>query len=983
MKKLKYIATILLAAVMLVFAAACTRTVPLDTPVNFVIDDAYTLYWRFVPAARSYNVLVTGVDSNYEEEIPSRVTHISLAHLAEGDYEIKVMAVGGSNNEVTSDWSETVEFHRDRESGLLYTVFNGNTEYAVTGVGTASGDVVLENVYRGKPVTAIAENAFRTTRRISSIVIPEGVRVIGDGAFYNCTNLTSVTMPDSVVSIGANIFQGCSKLASVRLPAQLSVIPDFAFAYCRALTQVEIPETVYYIGACAFYNCSALESIACPDLVYYVGQNAFDGDTALTSVSFGSGLWGVDQLAFSNCTALESVTFQETEALQLGGSVFQGCTALKSIELPEGTELLGDAVFYGCESLAKVTVPETVTAVGSYTFHGTALYETQAAEGNGFIYAGDWVVEATDELKATLQNFTPDLLREGTVGLANELFVLSTVNDRGTVIFQGAPQLLTVELAASVRYIGTNVFYCCLKLNSFTAEAGSELVSVGDYAFQGCTNLQTVRFRDGLRDIGSYAFWQCSSLTKNESNRTGSLVPDTVERIGTYAFNNSGRWTDAAKTDGVVYACNWVVGFNEETVASHTDIVLDDDIVGIADYAFYKNDELVSVENLDRALHIGRGAFFDCTALTEVALSVDLTEISDNAFSGCTGLVSVKMPLYLETIGLRAFYECSGLEAIDLSLTGVKEIGDNAFYNCTNVGSVLLSETLEYIGDAAFYGIDKVKDLVLPDSLVYVGANAFANCAALESITFGAGLQAIGAGAFQYCTALPSVTVPDTVLEIGGYAFYHCDALSSLDLGEGVQYIGTYAFGNTAIRSLVLPASLQWVDDYAFKSTFRLASVLMLGIPEEIGMHAFYGSSNLTFYIAADSSETEGKYWNTRWNSAFRPVVWNAAVSEEQYVTSIDVSAENLTNPYARGGMQGPVRAGYTFVGWATSEGGELVVYDANEWLVQWVNGALDDVTLYAVWEEGEPEEPEEDPETPGNTPVFPGFDDLFGDDYF
>ncbi len=935
MKKLKFFAIVLMAGLIAGLSSACTRIVPLDAPKGFVLDDNYTLYWGYVPGARSYTVRIENADGHGEEDVTARFTHVSLAYLAEGDYEIRVMAVGGSENEIVSAWSETVEFHRDRESGLVFTAINGNTEYAVTQVGTASGAVTVESVYRGKPVTEIAEDAFRGrgSSRVETVVIGEGVKTIGNNAFYNCTNLTEVQIPDTVTRIGTNLFQGCTKLAQVNLPEGITSIPDYTFAYCRALETFTIGSNVTFIGESAFYNCSALTEAEIPDAVSYIGPHAFDSDKALERLSVGKGITSVGDYAFYACSALSEVLFAEIEGqLTLGDHVFDGCLGIEAIELPEGLTNVGAYDFYRCSALSDVRIPESVTSVGAFAFRETAFYDAQSASGDGFIYADRWLVAATDECKLSLTVLTGDMLRADVVGIADQTFIVNMPTESGGVVTTGAPFLEEVSLAASIRYLGVYAFYRCPQLNKFTTEAGSELVSVGDRAFQNCSILRNVQFRNGLKEIGSYAFYNCTMITGGDN-----LVPASVERIGTYAFWGTGLWLQAAETDGVVYAGNWVVGFNNLV---DTAIVFKNGTVGISDFAFYQNEDVQNITGLAGAEHIGRGAFYGCSSLSLISLNYNLTEIADNTFSGCTSLFLANLPYNLKRIGLRAFYQCTMLDAIDLSVTDVETVGDYAFYGCFNVKNITLGSKLEDIGDYAFYGLDQIAELEIPGSVKEIGSHAFANCSALATVIFGENLEKIGTAAFMGCETLSGVTLPDSVKEVGNYAFYRCTSLVELDLGDGVEKIGTYAFARSGLTSLILPASVTKVGNYAFKGCTALESVLMLGVPLEIGAHAFYGGFP-TIYVAGDIAETTG--WNSRWNSSFRPVVWNCATEEGGLVSFVNDPA-NVTNPFARGGFSAPARKGYDFVGWATSPGGEAV-YGENEW-----QNAEQGVTLYAVW---------------------------------
>ena len=216
-------------------------------------------------------------------------------------------------------------------------------------------------------------------------------------------------------------------------------------------------------------------------------------------------------------------------------------------------------------------------------------------------------------------------------------------------------------------------------------------------------------------------------------------------------------------------------------------------------------------------------------------------------------------------------------------------------------------------------------------------------CSALKQVRIGANVAEIGEYAFSSCTALENIVIPGSVKSIGDYAFLNCAAVTELTLENGVENIGNYSFcGLEKLSNLVIPQSVKNIGNAAFRGCYNLASVVIPESVNQIGVHAFYACYKMTVFTDADGLP-EG--WNKRWNSSFCSVVWGCELSEDQaYVVSVTMDAEALENAEALGGIGGPARSGYTFSGWAISEGGP-VVYKAEE-LAFIPTGTV----LYAVW---------------------------------
>ncbi len=923
MKKIHYLFIVFVCIFLGIYLTSCNSS-KVATPSNIQIDENNNLIWDKVNDARSYEIKFLYVDDNTVETDQTRKVLYNLDNLKEGDYEISISSISGTNAK-NSDFSTPILFHKYFETGCVYTLINNNSEYAITKVGKASGTFVIEDYYRNKAVTEIAENAFKGSTKVEGITIGANVESIGKNAFYNCPKLTNIVIPESVRSIGASAFQNCRAIKSINIPKSIISLPEYTFAYCRGLEEVTLPDTLEDIGESCFQDCSSLKELVIPDSVTSIAKDSFAVCASLEKVSFGKGLETIGENAFVTCSSLQTVNFSNNSSLKvIGTNVFGDCKALVNVDLPDGLEEIGDTCFMGCSKLETVTIPDSVKSVGYYAFLRTKLQSSQIRDENILIYADKWVVGYNPSKDDQLANINSEIFRSDTVGIAEEVF--STVQT-----------IKTVTTPKTLKYIGQQAFANCTNLWKFTTSENS-LKSVGDYAFAYC-NLTNVSFGVGLEEIGSYAFLGNTQLDNN-SLSPYNWIPETVSRIGAYAFYNTKLWNSPRDGGNIVYAGNWVVGYKNDNLGS---VVLSFDtnrVAGVADYAFQKSTSLTSITGLANCKYIGEGAFYNCENLASVSLNRGLVDIKPYTFYNCKTLVKVTFPRTLKTIGDYAFYNCELLESVDLETTDTISIGDSAFRNCTNLKELLLSDYLEEIGALAFYNCVNILEVNLPDTLTKLGKKAFYKNLALKTLTIGTGLEVIPEAAFYNCESLTEIVIPNNIKTIGRKAFYNCTTVASLTLGDNVETISDYAFyGNKNIEELKFNVNLKSIGNYAFKGLEKVKTIILPKTIIEIGQHAFYGCKSMTIYT--DATELL-PHWHARLNSGRRPMFYGVTFDEQGKVLSIVVSKDLLINKNATGGISAPAD---NFSGWRDDEN---KIYSMEDIVALEIEGSL---KLYAIYE--------------------------------
>lgn len=107
----------------------------------------------------------------------------------------------------------------------------------------------------------IADSAFFSCSKLTTVKIHGGTTVIGENAFSNCKNLETVTFETDLYELKQNTFTSCEKLSKVELPKILNSICCNAFYGCKRLEEITIPKEVSIIEKNAFSNCNKLENV--------------------------------------------------------------------------------------------------------------------------------------------------------------------------------------------------------------------------------------------------------------------------------------------------------------------------------------------------------------------------------------------------------------------------------------------------------------------------------------------------------------------------------------------------------------------------------------------------------------------------------------------------------------------------------------------------------------------------------------------------
>lgn len=382
----------------------------------------------------------------------------------------------------------------------------GGTEI---GAEAFSGCTSLTAIIIPEGITKIHLEAFYRCKNLSSVTLPSTLTEIGSWAFAECESLEGIVLPDSVVWVSDRAFSDCRSLSSVKFGKAVELIMENAFLYCTSLKSVTLPGSLTELCNGAFACCSNLEDVTFEKGIDRLGFSVFSDCLKLDEITFTGSIaeWDnvfVPEDAFGNieikrikcadgviensepeAASLEyklapdgrsarvvgiggiadadiviDATYLGVPVTEIADNAFFGCSAVKSVIIPESVTKIGAHAFSLCSSLERITLPDSVTSIGEYAFH------------------------ACENLK------TADL-GESVVSI-------------GSNAFFACRRLENIDLGGKLQTIGDSAFFECVSLKSLTLP--KTLKSIGAMAFSECKSIESVTYS------GTAAEWKKIAL---------------------------------------------------------------------------------------------------------------------------------------------------------------------------------------------------------------------------------------------------------------------------------------------------------------------------------------------------------------------------------------------------------------------------------------------------------------------------------------
>ena len=324
------------------------------------------------------------------------------------------------------------------------------------------------------------------------------------------------------------------------------------------------------------------------------------------------------------------------------------------------------------------------------------------------------------------------------------------------------------------------------------------------------------------------------------------------------------------------------------------------------------------------------------TQIQKVVIEDGVTSIGGYAFAQCTNLVDIEIPDSVDTIEPDSFLFCESLERIYIPAT-VSNIGIGVFAMCKSLKAIEVDEqnTTFCSVDGALYSADmtylgawpigRSENVVVPDRVKVIVPMAFAGCE-MSEVSLPEGLEYIAMQSFLYCGGLETICIPASVTMIESAVFAECHSLKeigvaegnaifssekgalfgktddgekvlvewpagnseSVDIPEDIDQIAAYALCCCHMTDVVIPASVNKIEEGAFYLSPNLTEVKFKGNVPQINNTAFGTITATCYYPENDETWTEDKLQN--YNGS---LTWEA-YSEEDGSNS-GICGENVT----------------------------------------------------------------------------------------
>lgn len=571
-------------------------------------------------------------------------------------------------------------------------------------------------------ITVLNNNCFKgcSSLQVNNFDI-SNVTNIGQFAFSGCSNLFSdITIPSTLTSIGTNAFEYCTSIKNIILNKAISnfkavffnsfasggevsldsltynytgTISNSELANITTLKKVIINDGINYINLLAFSGCSNLTEVNIPSTVTAVGNDSFlnCGLNKITINRYLSNLGTIFSTApttglnvtldYANVVPASAFTNKTLASVIIGPNItgifnttsFQGCTInslkLQSYILDFGTKMPSTAVTFNniefaydgvipvsaCinqTNLNNILISTSITQIGANAFKNTAgivtsnLYITQ----NINTYGND----CFNNCRINTITFAPGIY--STPSFGNTTFTNSNITD--------FPFLNTLSSIPNNFLQGT-------LLTNITIP--SNILSIGDYAFNNCTHTTNITIQNGVKNIGINSF----SSIFNVNNLT---IPNSVTNIGNNAFDRlayQNLCTNVTLPSSLI-----TIGTNTFQNANVSNLILKGPLpsnTGLGSLGIISNFNV----NFDYAGEIYNAMCSAVTLIKNIIIGSSITRIGNYAFE-YSSLTKVNIPNSVTVIGIYAFRGSSNLRLATLP-SSLTTLNDYVFANTSNL----------------------------------------------------------------------------------------------------------------------------------------------------------------------------------------------------------------------------------------------------------------------------------------------------------
>lgn len=569
-----------------------------------------------------------------------------------------------------------------------------------------------------------------------------------------------------------------------------------------------------------------------------------------------------------------------------GIGVFDGCSSLESIVLPDSVTSIGGRAFIGCSALRRVNIPDSVTSIGHRAFHallnleGISIPESVTSVGELAFY------KVPNNFELSMPNRTGEFTCRG--GFARS--GITKINNLGNTTSIGGYSSIEYPMGQ-----GIGVFSLCLSLTDVILPP--TLTVLNDGCFYGCSNLVNMPLPEGMITLGSQVLQGCINLIV-------SSLPKSLTTIGAHNFYKNMNLPDDIDFPNLTSMASAfmrtnirrILNLGKITTTSHSTVEYATPN-GIGPFAYCVN--LIYAELPETLGHLCHGMFYGCTSLEAIVLRNPTPATLGTApFNSTTCPFFVpneSVEAYKSATGWSAFasriyplsiYEAGGLAnlitfadpAVEAIVLANWDNGDGYFMKSeaeavTDIGG-------KFAKNAEITSFDEFAEF---KNVTYIdGAKAnwdyrgFINCSALRSISLPEGIKInnggwvdIKGGAFVG-SAVENIGNLDKVSYIGNYTFRNVATLSwdGKYNNPTLTYIGGESFlGCTNFKAQLILPNLQTLGDYAFDSS-GVTKVLDLGsITKVSGSYPaggpfghFRNCQNLTTVVLPETLTEIGDY---------------------------------------------------------------------------------------------------------------------------